>query len=65
MQHALLNLAANLPNTTEADFAGAVGNHLQQLQMTGLRRAPAGADAHVSAAADFIKQQTANFFRGL
>jgi phospholipase C len=65
MQHALLNLAANLPNTTKADFAGAVGTHLQLLQTTGLRPIPAGADAHVSAAADFIKQQTANFFRGL
>jgi phospholipase C len=65
MQHALLNLAANLPNTTEADFAGAVGNHLQQLQMTGLRPVPAGVDSHVSAAADFIKKQTANFYRGL
>jgi phospholipase C len=66
MQHALVNLAANLPNTTEADFLSTVRNHLAQLQMAGPRPVPAGVDtSHVSAAADFIKKQTANFFRGL
>jgi phospholipase C len=66
MQHALLNLAANLPNTTEADFVSAVKAHVEQLQMTGPRPVPVGVDtSHVSAAADFIKKQTANFFRGL
>ena len=66
MQHALVNLAANLPNTTESDFVSAVEAHLDHLEMIGPLKVPAGVDtSHVSAAADFIKKQTANFFRGL
>jgi phospholipase C len=66
MQHALLNLAANLPNTTRADFIGAVTRHLEHLKITGPLPIPAGIDtSQVTTAADFIKKQTANFFRGL
>ncbi len=66
MQHALVALAANLPNTTNADFVGAVMGHMAQLQRTGPQQLPAGVDiSSVSAAADFIKKQMANFFRGL
>jgi hypothetical protein len=32
---------------------------------TGSRPTPAGQDAHVSVAADFIKKQLGGFFRGL
>ncbi len=65
MQHALVNLAANLPSTVQADFVSAVTAHLARLQATGPQQVPAGVDtSHVSAAADFIKKQIANFFRG-
>jgi hypothetical protein len=50
----------------EADFTSAVQTHLDRLQKTGPLPVPPGVDvSHVSAAADFIKKQTANFFRGL
>jgi phospholipase C len=65
MQHALVNLAANLPNTVEADFASAVTAHLDRLKQIGPQQVPPGVDtSNVSGAADFIKKQVANFFRG-
>ncbi|HUI97982.1 MAG TPA: alkaline phosphatase family protein [Xanthobacteraceae bacterium] len=66
MQHALVNLAANLPNTTRADFRDTVMQHIDRLKVAGPMPIPASVDAsHVSAAVDFIKKQTANFFRGV
>jgi phospholipase C len=66
MQHALVNMAANLPNTTRADFRDTVMQHIDRLKQAGPLPIPANVDvSHVSAAVDFIKKQTANFFRGL
>jgi len=66
MQHALVNLAANLPNTTRADFLDTVTQHIDRLKTTGPLPIPAGVDAsHVSAAVDFVKKQTTNFFHGV
>jgi hypothetical protein len=67
MQRALVHLAANLPNTSGAvNFAASVAGQLQQLRMSPPNPVPVGIDtSHVSAAADFIKQQLGNFFRGL
>jgi len=66
MQKALVHLAANLPSTSAgADFASAVVQHIADLCRTGSRPTPAGQDAHVSSAADFIKKQLGGFFRGL
>jgi phospholipase C len=66
MQQALVNMAANLPNTVGSDFMSAVSTHLQRLQATGPQAVPAGVDtSRVATAAEFIKTQMANFFSGL
>jgi phospholipase C len=66
MQQALVNMAANLPNTVGSDFLSAVNAHLQQLRATGPQAVPAGVDtSRVATAAEFIKTQMANFFSGL
>ena len=66
MQRALVHLAANLPDTSAgADFAAAVVQHINDLQLNGPKPIPPGQDTHVSAAADFVKKQLGNFFRGL
>jgi len=65
MQKALVHLAANLPSTAGVEFASAVAQHIADLCRTGSKLAPPGQDAHVSVAADFIRKQLGNFFRGL
>jgi phospholipase C len=67
MQRALVHLAANLPNTSGAvSFTASVAGQLQELRMSPPNPVPVGIDtSHVSAAADFIKHQLGNFFRGL
>ena len=66
MQKALLNLAANLPNTTGADFQAAVANHLDQLRKFGAKPLPAAANPdHVAASAAFVREKLGDFFRGL
>jgi hypothetical protein len=66
MQRALVYLAANLPITSAAaSFETAVVEHLKDLHLNGSKPVPPGQDAHVSAAADYIKTQLARFFGGL
>jgi phospholipase C len=67
MQYGLVKLAANLPGTTpHADFDSTVRDHLARLAANGPLAVPAAADtSHVASAAEFIKNQMANFFRGL
>jgi phospholipase C len=66
MQKGLVHLAANLPSTSAgADFQAAVVQHIEALQLTGSKPIPPGQDAHVSVAADYVKTQLGNFFRGL
>jgi len=68
MQHALLNLAANLPNTTRADFIGAVTRHLEHLKITGPLPIPAEQllDKYVQAAggAAAIDKVTSRVMKG-
>lgn len=67
MQRALVNLAANLPNTIGAvNFESAVAGQLAELHADGLKQVPLGVDtSHAGAAVDFIRRQMSGFFHGL
>jgi phospholipase C len=66
MQEALTHLAANLPNTTGADFQAAVANHIAQLKLFGAKPLPGNANTdHASSSAAFVRERMGDFFRGL
>jgi phospholipase C len=66
MQKALVHLAANLPNTTNADFQTAVASHVDQLEKFGAKPLPVGANTgSASTAAAFVQEKVGDFFRGL
>jgi phospholipase C len=66
MQRALTHLAANLPNTTGADFQAVVANHIEQLRKFGAKPLPGAANMdHVSSSAAFVRERMGDFFRGL
>jgi phospholipase C len=66
MQQALTHLAANLPNTTGADFQAVVQNHIEQLRKFGAKPLPGAANMdHVSSSAAFVRERLGDFFRGL
>jgi phospholipase C len=66
MQHALVRLAANLPNTVGAvSFKSSVAAQLQEARTEAPRPVPAGVDiTHNAAAVEFIKRQMMNFVHG-
>jgi phospholipase C len=58
MQQALVDFAANLPESPGKDLQA----HIQGLA-PGLRLAPTGAKTDVNAASSFVKRQVGNFFQ--
>jgi phospholipase C len=66
LQESLVRLAANLPDTAAApDFNTAVGAQVMALRQTGVKAIPAGVDADVATAANFVRARLGKFFKGL